>query len=205
MNITEETEPILEVKSFDNQMKGHRDLHPSLPQPPFSLCMVGPKGAGKSTVILRLIYGNQKPKAWNARTLLTLHQNLSPSTPTFTQEPGETRGVEAVAGRSSKWSRWECSSGSISSARTGCPPILSLRDHLAEPDDDAALNLAEKSPLSPSTLELSASSSATSVFATDTVSLSGWSLSSSPSSDSHWSGRWSSRAARSASLLSQRP
>ena len=65
MNITEETEPILEVKSFDNQMKGHRDLHPSLPQPPFSLCMVGPKGAGKSTVILRLIYGNQKPKAWN--------------------------------------------------------------------------------------------------------------------------------------------
>ena len=80
-----------------------------------------------------------------ARTLLTLHQNLSPSTPTFTQEPGETRGVEAVAGRSSKWSRWECSSGSISSARTGCPPTLSLRDHLAEPDDDAALNLAEKS------------------------------------------------------------
>ena len=53
--------------------------------------------------------------------------------------------MEAVAGRSSKWSRWECSSGSISSARTGCPPILSLRDHLAEPDDDAALNLAEKS------------------------------------------------------------
>ena len=62
MNISEEEEPILEVKSFDNQMKGYSELHPSLPQPPFSLCMVGPKGAGKSTVILRLIYGNQKPK-----------------------------------------------------------------------------------------------------------------------------------------------
>ena len=62
MNISEENEPILEVKSFDNQMKPHSELHPSLPQPPFSLCLVGSKGSGKSTVILRLIYGNQKPK-----------------------------------------------------------------------------------------------------------------------------------------------
>ena len=62
MNISEETEPLLEVKSFDNQMKGYNELHPSLCQPPFSLCLCGPKGAGKSTVILRLIYGNQKPK-----------------------------------------------------------------------------------------------------------------------------------------------
>jgi hypothetical protein len=65
MNTSEQQEPILEVKSFDNQMKGHNELHPSLPQPPFSLCMVGPKGSGKSTAILRMIYGNTKPKKWS--------------------------------------------------------------------------------------------------------------------------------------------
>ena len=65
MKISEENEPILEVKSFDNQMKPHSELHPSLPQPPFSLCLVSPKGGGKSTLILRLIYGNSKPKNYS--------------------------------------------------------------------------------------------------------------------------------------------
>jgi GTPase SAR1 family protein len=62
MNITEEEDSLLVVKAFDNQHRGSDEIHPSLPQPPFSLCLVSPKGGGKSTLILRLIYGNQKPK-----------------------------------------------------------------------------------------------------------------------------------------------
>lgn len=65
MNIKEEDEPVLQIKPFDNQMKGSQEIHPSLPQPPFSLCLVGPKGSGKSSVIIRLLYGNRKPKNWN--------------------------------------------------------------------------------------------------------------------------------------------
>lgn len=65
MKIEENEEPILEMKAFDNQHQPSNEIHPNLPQPPFSLCLVGPKGSGKSNVIIRLIYGNQKPKNWS--------------------------------------------------------------------------------------------------------------------------------------------
>ena len=65
MRITEEANDILTIKPFDNQHKGSRELHPDLPQPPMTLLLAGPKGAGKSSVILRLIYGNKKTQKCN--------------------------------------------------------------------------------------------------------------------------------------------
>ena len=65
MRITEEANDILTIKPFDNQHKGSRELHPDLPQPLMTLLLAGPKGAGKSSVILRLIYGNKKTQKCN--------------------------------------------------------------------------------------------------------------------------------------------
>ena len=62
MRITEEPNDVLTIKPFDNQHRGSRELHPDLPQPPMTLLLAGPKGAGKSSVILRLIYGNKKSR-----------------------------------------------------------------------------------------------------------------------------------------------
>ena len=62
MQIKEQENEVLKVAPFDNQLRGSKELHPDLLQPPFSLLLVGPKGAGKSSVILRLIYGNKRKK-----------------------------------------------------------------------------------------------------------------------------------------------
>lgn len=63
MNIEEIENNTLTVKAFDNQLKGHKNqIHPSLPQPPCSLCLVGSIGNGKSNLIVRLIFGNKKKK-----------------------------------------------------------------------------------------------------------------------------------------------
>ena len=62
MQITEEQNDVLTIRPFDNQHQRAKQLHPDLLQPPFTLLLVGPKGAGKSSVILRLIYGNKKSK-----------------------------------------------------------------------------------------------------------------------------------------------
>jgi hypothetical protein len=60
MKIDEVKNDVLTVKPFDNQLASTQGLHPDLLQPPFSLLMVAPKGSGKSTTILRLIYGNRR-------------------------------------------------------------------------------------------------------------------------------------------------
>ena len=60
MHITEETNDVLSVRPFDNQLRPSSELHPDLLQPPFTLLLVAPKGSGKSTTILRLIYGNKR-------------------------------------------------------------------------------------------------------------------------------------------------
>ena len=61
--IIEETEnSALAVAAFDDQKKASAQLHPDLPQPPMTLLLVGSKGAGKSTAIIRFLYGNPKPK-----------------------------------------------------------------------------------------------------------------------------------------------
>ena len=60
MRIKEEQNDVLSTKPFDKQHKKHKELHPDLLQPPFTLALVGPKGAGKSNVILRLLYGNRR-------------------------------------------------------------------------------------------------------------------------------------------------
>jgi GTPase SAR1 family protein len=62
MLITEEEETVLQTKAFDNQHQRSDEIHPDLPHPPMSLLLVGPKGSGKSNLILRLLYGNRKPK-----------------------------------------------------------------------------------------------------------------------------------------------
>ena len=62
MRITEKENSELANLPFDDQNKKGSDLHPDLPYPPMSLMLVGPKGSGKSNVILRLLYGNRKPK-----------------------------------------------------------------------------------------------------------------------------------------------
>jgi GTPase SAR1 family protein len=62
MKITESPNSMLSVNPFDNQLKRGTDIHPDLPYPPASILLVGPKGSGKSNLILRLLYGNQKPK-----------------------------------------------------------------------------------------------------------------------------------------------
>lgn len=60
MKIEETPNDVLSVRAFDNQLKPSKKLHPDLLQPPFTLLLVAPKGSGKSTTILRLIYGNKK-------------------------------------------------------------------------------------------------------------------------------------------------
>lgn len=62
MKLSEELNPELTTKSFDNQHKRVSQIHPDLPNPPFSLMLVGPKGSGKSNLILRLLYGNKCSK-----------------------------------------------------------------------------------------------------------------------------------------------
>ena len=62
MHIEEQQNDDLTVRPFDNQLKASAGLHPDLLQPPFTLLLVAPKGSGKSTTILRLLYGNQKKK-----------------------------------------------------------------------------------------------------------------------------------------------
>ena len=62
LTISEEENTILTTKPFDKQHKKYGDIHPDLVQPSFSLLLVGPKGSGKSNLILRLLYGNKKPK-----------------------------------------------------------------------------------------------------------------------------------------------
>ena len=61
MLITEDINTELSTLPFDQQHKRYPAIHPDLPQPSFSLLLVGPKGSGKSNLILRLIYGNKKP------------------------------------------------------------------------------------------------------------------------------------------------
>lgn len=60
MRIEETPNSVLTVRPFDNQLAPSSDLHPDLLQPPFTLLLVAPKGSGKSTTILRLIYGTRK-------------------------------------------------------------------------------------------------------------------------------------------------
>jgi GTPase SAR1 family protein len=62
MKIEETPNDVLAVKSLDNQLRPSSNLHPDLLQPPFSLLLVGSAGSGKSTTILRLIYGNKRCK-----------------------------------------------------------------------------------------------------------------------------------------------
>lgn len=61
MIIEEKENKILATKAFDNQHKKYSDIPKDLPQPPFSLLLVGPKGSGKSNLILNLVY-KSKPK-----------------------------------------------------------------------------------------------------------------------------------------------
>lgn len=72
MKIEEKDNPELHIKPFDNQLAGADSIHPDLPQPPFTLLAVCPKGGGKTTNIIRLIWGNrqcknqpQPQKKWN--------------------------------------------------------------------------------------------------------------------------------------------
>jgi GTPase SAR1 family protein len=62
MDITEKENAELVTPPFDDQNRRKGDIHPDLPYPPMSILLVGPKGSGKSNLILRLIYGNRKPK-----------------------------------------------------------------------------------------------------------------------------------------------
>ena len=62
MKIEETNNSELSTNAFDNQHKRSKEIHPDLPHPPMSMLLVGPKGAGKSNLILRLLYGNRKPK-----------------------------------------------------------------------------------------------------------------------------------------------
>lgn len=62
MKIEEKVNPELHIKPFDNQMKGSSQVHPDLPQHPFTILAVCPKGGGKTTNIIRLIWGNKKCK-----------------------------------------------------------------------------------------------------------------------------------------------
>ncbi len=60
MRIEEDKDTVLQVKAFDDQLKPSSGIHPDLLQPPFTLLLVAPKGSGKSTTILRLIYGAKR-------------------------------------------------------------------------------------------------------------------------------------------------
>ena len=61
MIIEEKENKILATKAFHNQHKKYSDIPKDLPQPPFSLLLCGPKGSGKSNLILNLVTNqNQK-------------------------------------------------------------------------------------------------------------------------------------------------
>ena len=62
LKITEQENDVLTVKPFDNQLQSAKQLHPDLSQPPFTTLLVGPKGSGKSNVILRMLWGSKKPR-----------------------------------------------------------------------------------------------------------------------------------------------
>ena len=62
MKFNETENPELTTNPFDDQHKRQLDIHPALPNPPFSLMLVGPAGSGKSNLILRLLYGNKCKK-----------------------------------------------------------------------------------------------------------------------------------------------
>ena len=62
MDIQEIETTELAVKPFDNQHKPPGTLHPDLLQPPFTALMVAPKGCGKSTTILNMLYGTCRGK-----------------------------------------------------------------------------------------------------------------------------------------------
>jgi hypothetical protein len=68
MKIDETTNEVLTIKPLDNQLRPSSKLHPDLLQPPFSLLVVSPKGSGKSTCIVRLLYGNRKKKGCTEKT-----------------------------------------------------------------------------------------------------------------------------------------
>lgn len=63
LNFDQKHNPELVIKPFDNQLAGSDAIHPDLPQPPFTIMLCCPKGGGKSTNIIRLIYGNRKCKS----------------------------------------------------------------------------------------------------------------------------------------------
>jgi len=52
MRISEQNNPELAIRPFDNQLAPSTGIHPDLPQPPFTMMLVCPKGGGKSTNIL---------------------------------------------------------------------------------------------------------------------------------------------------------
>ena len=68
MKIDETINEVLTIKPLDNQLRPSSKLHPDLLQPPFSLLVVSPKGSGKSTCIVRLLYGNRKKKGCTEKT-----------------------------------------------------------------------------------------------------------------------------------------
>ena len=62
MQIEEKQNESLGVRAYDNQMKKSKSLHPAIPQPPFSLLICSPKGGGKTTLLLNLLYKRHKKK-----------------------------------------------------------------------------------------------------------------------------------------------
>ena len=75
MIIQEKLNKVLETKAFDNQHKKYSDIPKDFPQPPFSLLLVGSKGAGKSNLILNLVYKSKPKKLY--RNFLTKYMYLA--------------------------------------------------------------------------------------------------------------------------------
>ena len=64
MLISETENKDLKTNTFDNQLKPSNGIPKDLPQPPFSLLLVGPKGSGKSNLILNLVYKTKPVKMY---------------------------------------------------------------------------------------------------------------------------------------------